>query len=222
MFLLLHSPVVGPATWRWVARSLTALRQPTAVPDLRDAASSGRFDIFIQSAAAAAPSDWPRVVVVGHSGAGPILPSVAEVLGARASTVVFVDAGLPPCTGDATVGGEFLTHLRQLADDGRLPRWSTWWGSGTMRTLVPDANRRASIEEELREVPLSLFESRVVVPERWCESSSAAYLLLSAAYREDADRARALGWPVVERLGGHLDTVIHPDPIAEVLVDVSI
>jgi hypothetical protein len=39
--------------------------------------------------------------------------------------LVFVDAGVPPCEGEATTSAEFLEHLRSLAPDGTLPKWST-------------------------------------------------------------------------------------------------
>jgi hypothetical protein len=35
--------------------------------------------------------------------------------------LVFVDAGLPPCEGTFSVGGDFLGSLRELAGDGLLP-----------------------------------------------------------------------------------------------------
>ncbi len=87
-----------------------------------------------------------------------------------------------------------------------------------METLVPDAARRNEIEAELPELPLAFFESPMHLPGGWCDAPC-AYLLLSDAYRPQADKARALGWPVVEELGNHLDIVNHPEPIARRLVD---
>jgi hypothetical protein len=45
-------------------------------------------------------------------------------------------------------------------------------------------------------------------------SSAGAYLLLSAAYRADADDSRSRGWPVVELPGNHLDLVDRPAEVA--------
>src|ERR687892_377838 len=88
-------------------------------------------------AAPATPPAWPAPILVGHSGAGFVLPFVAERLGARVAGVVFVDAGLPPCEGEAAPGAGVIDQLRALAVDGMLPRWSTWWDEGTMEALVP-------------------------------------------------------------------------------------
>lgn len=216
-FALVHSPLVGPTTWRWVADALVAAGHEVAVPDLRDAAVTGDPNAVIAAAVAAVPSRWTAPVAVGHSGAGSILPSVVERLGRHSPMLVFVDAGLPPCKGSATPGADFLDRLRALTVDGALPRWSTWWGDGAMEMLVPAAERRSELEAEMPQIPLAYFEASFEVPEGWCETSG-SYLLLSEPYRADAKRARALGWPTVERLGGHLDIANDPDSVARAIV----
>jgi hypothetical protein len=217
---LFHSPLVGPATWWWVARSLEAAGHDVVVPDLRDAAVAGDPHGMIAAAAAAIPREWSTPVLVGHSGFGSLLPSVASQLGGRSPRALFVDAGLPPCEGSATASADFLDRLRSLAVDGVLPKWSTWWGEGVMQTLVPAVDRRVELEAEMPEVPLAFFESPIDVPWGWCETRG-SFLLLSEAYRDDAERARALEWPTLERLGGHLDIANDPDPIARLLVELA-
>jgi hypothetical protein len=219
-FVLFHSPLVGPTTWRWVADSLIAAGHDVAVPDLRDAAVAGDPNSMIAVAITAIPREWSTPVLVGHSGFGSLLPSVASRLAAHSPRMLFVDAGLPPCEGSATPSGDFLDRLRSLAVRGVLPKWSTWWGEGVMETLVPTVDRRAALEAEMPEVPLAFFESRIDVPDGWCQTR-ASFLLLSEAYREDAKRARALGWRTVDRLGGHLDIANDPDPIARMIVELA-
>lgn len=197
-FVLVHSPLVGPTTWRWVAEALGSAGHVVVVPDLRAAVSTGQPQSMI-AAVVAAIGTGPTVLV-GHSGAGFALPSVAHGLEPPPS-IVFVDAGIPPCDGQLTAGADFLDQLRSLAVDGVLPRWSTWWGEGVMEVLVPNADRRTAIESEIPEVPLAFFESSIRVPIGWCDTPS-AFLLLSSAYRQDADRAQSLGWSTVERSGG--------------------
>lgn len=217
-FVLVHSPLVGPRTWRWVAEALEAAGHGVGVPDLRAAALTGRPQEFIVAAASAVPAAWSRTVLVGHSGAGFFLPSIGEAV--DAAQLVFVDAGLPPREGPATVGGDFLDRLRSLSVDGVLPRWSTWWGETLMRTVVPDDVRRADVEAEMPEVPLAFYESAVDLPGGW-EEGRGAYVLLSEAYRDDAVRARSLGWSRIERLGGHLDLVNDPDEIARAVIELT-
>lgn len=219
-FLLVHSPLVGPSAWHWVAEVLAAAGHDVAVPDLRAAAVTGQPRALVTAVVAAIPAEWSTPFLVGHSGAGFFLPSVAERLGSRPIQNVFVDAGLPPCEGRATAGGDFLERLRVLAVDGVLPKWSTWWGEGVMEMLVPDAGRRTPLEAEMPEIPLAFYELPVEVPVGWCDTP-ASFLLLSESYRHDADRARGLGWPTIERLGSHLDIVNAADPIARSLIELA-
>ena len=162
-FVLVHSPLVGPTTWRRLADSLQAGGHDVVVPDLRAAAVAGDVEAVISTVVAAIPAEWPAPVVVGHSGAGPMLSSVAQRVGGKRSTVVFVDAGLPPCEAQATPSGDFLEYLRALASDGLLPKWSTWWGEGVMEVLVPDADRRGELDAEMPQVSLAQVRDIAVV-----------------------------------------------------------
>lgn len=218
-FLLVHSPLVGPGTWTPVAAALRTAGHDVTVPDLRPAATTGRPDAVIAAAARAMPTEWAPPVLVAHSGAGALLPSIADELGE--GPLVFVDAGVPPCAGDTTASADFLDRLRELAVDGVLPRWSTWWGSDVMTSLVPDDERRAGIAEEMPSVPLAFYETPIRIPDRWCDTAPGAYLLLSEGYRDDANRAQELGWPTVDRPGGHLDIVNHPEDVATLIVELA-
>jgi hypothetical protein len=216
-FLLVHSPVVGPSTWRWVADALVRAGHEATVPDLVAAAVTGDPATLIQQAVVHCPPA-DDFVVVGHSGAGAILPAIAAGLPSGPRLLVFVDAGLPPCAGTFSVGGDFSGQLGELAIDGVLPIWSQWWSDGVLEALIPLDQRRHEIQAELPRVPLSFYEAVIEAPRDWCTIPS-AYILLSEAYRQDAQRAAAGGWPVVERLGGHLDLVNDGDGIASILLD---
>jgi hypothetical protein len=218
-FVLVHSPVVGPSTWRWVADALRAFGHDAVVPNLVDAAVTGDPRAFADAVVAAAHSD-DELVIVGHSGAGAVLPSIAAELAPNVRATVWVDAGMPPCEGSFSAGGDFLDTLRALANDGMLPVWSQWWGEGVLDALVADDRRRREIEQELPQVPLAFYEASIETPIGWC-ATRCAYVLLSSAYRSDASRAAALGWRVVERLGTHLDIVNDEDAIADVLDQVQ-
>ena len=47
---------------------------------------------------------------------------------------------------------------------------------------------------------MTLFEAALLVPAGWCEWLR-GYLLLSEEMRGDAERARSLGWSILEHLG---------------------
>jgi hypothetical protein len=86
--------------------------------------------------------------------------------------------------------------------------------------LVPAVDRRVELEAEMPEIPSRFFEAPLDVPEGWCQARG-SFLLLSEPYRDDAERARLLRWPIVDRLGGHLDIANDPDRIARIIVELS-
>jgi hypothetical protein len=122
------------------------------------------------------PRSHGPAVIVGHSGAGPLLPLIASTVVPPPWQLVFVDAGLPPIRGDATVvPDQFLGALRALAHDGVLPKWSEWFGPTAMEELISNEERRAAIVAELREVPLSYFAAAVPLPGRWSSATIGAF-----------------------------------------------
>src|SRR5438067_2737601 len=186
-FVLLHSPVVGPSAWRWVAAVLRSDGREAIVPNLVSAAVSGDPIVCAAAAARAVESD-EDTVIVGHSGAGVVLPIVGARVAWKPRQMVFVDAPVPPCVGAFSAGGEFLPILREFATNGALRKWSAWWGEGVMEALVHDDRRRREIEAELPQVPLAFYEMPLEVPTAWCKGA-AGYVLLSEAYRPEANKA---------------------------------
>lgn len=216
--MLVHSPAVGPSTWRWVAAALVDRGHDVVVPDLRAAVVAGDPEGFVAAATRSCRSGSDpgrQVAVVGHSGAGPLLPAIARAAADGPATagvpLVFVDAGLPAEGPDP-----FLDRLRALAgEDGLLPPWSTWFGPDAMALLVPDPTARSAVEGDEPRAPLAFYEARrpaVRLP------SAAGYLLLSEAYRPEADRAAGLGWRVGEVPSTHLGLVTHAQAVAEAVL----
>jgi hypothetical protein len=220
-FVLVHSPLVGPGTWSRVAKELSERDHHTVVPSLVDGATTGSWRVCVDAVAAQAQT-FEAPVLVGHSGAGPLLPLIADGLKIKPAQLVFVDAPLPPSSGEtALVPAEFKERLRALThDDGMLPKWSEWFGPDAMRALIPDDELRAAIVDELPRVPLSYFDAFVAMPDAWTVRR-AAYILLSDIYREDAAEAAARGWPVIQLPGAHLDIVTRPTEIADALVELT-
>jgi hypothetical protein len=164
------------------------------------------------------PSD--SVVLVGHSGAGPLLPAIGNGIGTPVAAYVFVDAALPPISGAYMIEEQFRAHLRSLASDHLLPPWSRWWGEDVMVTLVPDANVLRVIEAELPRMPLEYFEEPIPVPESW-DRIGAAYIRFSEAYAPQAEEARDRGYIVEQLDGEHLHMVVDPAAVADRILDVT-
>jgi hypothetical protein len=208
-FVLVHSPVTGPSTWRWVAAELAASGHQVSVPAVP---AVRRWQEFADSVAMQVEHAG-HTVLVGHSGAGPLLPQIAARI--SAGPLIFVDADVPPDTGDASLmPAEILAGLRAMAVDGMLPPWSEWFGPAVMAELVPDAERRAVIAAELPRLPVSYFEAAVPAPAGWLVAGGGYVLLTGEAYGDQAAAASARGWPVIRLPGGHLDLVTRPEPIA--------
>lgn len=239
-FLLVHSPVVGPATWRLVADELAARAIAAAVPELTPpleaprpwwstaanevvaavAATVGGQRIDVESPP---PGTGSNVVLVGHSGTGSRLPAIGERLAAAGHPVVanlFVDAGLPSSGGSAGKAkpAQFAELLDGLVDDdGLLPPWPQWWSPGTMVDLVPDPAVRAAVAAECPPVPRSLFDEVVPVPSGWPGATPCGYLAFGYGYEDEAAEAERRGWVVARMDGLHLHPVVAPADVADAL-----
>jgi pimeloyl-ACP methyl ester carboxylesterase len=224
-FVLVHSPLVGPTSWSPVARELERRGRVAAVPSLLGVAEAPapRWRHVPAAVRVATRGLQQRVVLVGHSGAGLLLPVIADALDVEVAGLVFVDSRLPPAAGRSPLGApEFMDELRAMASDGLLPTWSRWFGPDAMPELVPDERLRADLEAEMPRLPLSYFEAAVPLPDEWGTRCPCAYLLLSTPYRESAAEARAYRWPVIEIDGvQHLAIATNPIPVTEALLDLE-
>jgi pimeloyl-ACP methyl ester carboxylesterase len=225
-FVLVHSPLAGPTSWLPVAHELERRGRGAVVPSLRGVAEAAEPQWrHVPDAVRIATSDLQqRIILVGHSGAGLLLPVIADALDNEVTALILVDSFLPPRGGRLQLGPPaFMDQLRAMATDGRLPPWSRWFGPDAMRELVPDERLRADLEAEMPRLPLSYFEATVPLPDDWANRRPCAYLLLSAGvYGQSAAEARAHGWSVIEIDGvQHLAIATNPIPVAEALLDLE-
>lgn len=217
--VLVHSPFLGPASLRPLADALAGYGHPAVLLDLRPSVVAppvhqvlvGAFADAIGDASLSGP-----VVLVGHSGAGPLLPAFADALDEGVAGLVFVDAGLPTPgrSWRDTVPRELYLELRDRSRDGQLPRWHLWFPDA-LSTLDPSL--REEVAEEEPEVPLAfLKEARPDV--EW--PGPAGYVRLSSPYDPDLAAAQALGWPAISLDSHHLAPAADPGPVAEAILRV--
>ncbi len=99
VFVLVHSPLVGPLTWSLVAQELRQREIDTVVPALHDTEGSDapywRQHVASVTQAVTSLLEDRALVLVGHSGAGPLLPAIGQSCGYRVGAYIFVDAALP-------------------------------------------------------------------------------------------------------------------------------
>jgi pimeloyl-ACP methyl ester carboxylesterase len=225
VFVLIHSPLVGPTSWLPVADEFARRGREAVVPSLLGvpAAPAPQWHHVPEVVRAATAETAAPVVLAGHSGAGLLLPAVAAALTVEVAALVFVDSFLPPANGSMRLAPPgLMDQLRALASDGVLPPWSSWFGEDAMRKLVPDDRLRATLKEEMPRLPLSYFEASVPLPGGW-RARPCAYLRLSdEPYAESAAQARKQGWAVAEMPGaGHLAMASDPIAVTDALLDLE-
>src|SRR5580658_1444335 len=213
--LLGHSPLVGCASWDLVAADLAGWGYEVGVPDLTGTVAAGPPYCSRQAEVIARSAAGQPAILIGHSGAGPLLAAAGALIG-QVRGYVFADAGLP-IPGQSwleTVPPDLAAQVRDMADaQGWLPPWPQWWGDEAMAELIPDPEARRRFAAGCPRLPLAMFEE-VHPPAPGWPDAPAAYLLLSEAYQDQATEARKLGWPVAEQMTHHLALLTEPGRIA--------
>jgi len=222
---LIHSPNLGPGSWRPVADDLARAGHQVVVPSLAGFADGGPPYVprLVRLAAGQVPaSPAGEVILVTHSGAGVFVPHLVRAVAAREATAVFADAALPRQPGTSTVvEGEFLPFLRQRASGGVVPPWPQWWPGEDLSPLFPDEATRQAVTSEAGALPLRFFEEVLpALPEGW-PPCRAAYLVFSEPYRQEAGQAARAGWPVRELPGGHLHMLVSPGEVAAAITSLA-
>lgn len=167
-------------------------------------------------------SDHDPVVLVGHSGAGVLLPAASVAIGQPVAACLLVDAGLPTpgrsrldaMADEGPGGAAFARELaRRLDGGGRYPEWT----DADFTTLIPDAERRRHLLADLRPrgrdywtEPLPVVPARSAIP--------FGYLHFSESYATAAAGARALGWPVRHLPAGHFHHLVDEVAVADALL----
>jgi len=220
--VLVHSPLVGALAWQGVRAELARRGTAAAAPSLAAPMSArpGPYLPAITAAVSAAVPDGARsVVLVGHSGAGPLLPGIAQGLDVPVSALVYVDALLPE-PGKAwfdRASASAVTRLRQLQEGDTLPPWDTWFSPEEIAEELPDPALRARFSQDLRPLPVAFFEEVTHAP---VPAVPAGYLLFSDGYASSAGQAAGRGWPVVRLPGPHLAMLTDPEGVAAALLAV--
>jgi hypothetical protein len=219
---LVHSPLAGPLTWRLVAEELARRGITAVVPRLANTANrdSGYWQAHVATVAETlAPVPLKgRLILAGHSGAGPLLPAIRQALGRDVAGYLFVDAAIPEngkSRLDLFESVEAARAFLQAAVDGVLPVWS----EDDLRSAIPDDSLRRAFVAELRPVPLAVYEEPLPVFAGWPDAPC-GYVRFGSnpAYRAAHQRARDEGWPEIRLEGGHFHMLAEPVAVADALV----
>jgi hypothetical protein len=169
----------------------------------------------------ALPAGRP-LVLVGHSGAGPLLPAIRQAAERDVALYLFVDAGIPV---DGASRLELLraelpemgaTLEQHLQAGGRYPEWR----DEDLIEVIPEENARRHLLEEMQPRDLPFWTEPLPVFAGWPDAAC-GYLRLSEGYAVPSARARAEGWLHLEVDAGHFHMVVDPGVVAEMMLDLA-
>ena len=224
-FALLHSPLVGPFTWEPVQKVLVEQSFQAMVPAVWDDPNSNLP--FWQQHADSVAKDLAqipahqKIILVAHSGAGPLLPAICQQLNHHVFSYVFVDAGIPR-NGLSRLDlmkledAEWAEQFHQLLLQGEVfPTWT----ENDLKEIIPDSESRQKLVDEIRPRSLSFFTEQIPIWTGWPDAPC-IYIKFSAAYEWDATQAKQSGWPVYAIDAGHFHMLVDPVAVADLLVTV--
>lgn len=223
-FMLINSPLLGRLTWSLVAGQLSEQGYQVFEHELIDDAQSAlpfwkqeveNFDLVLKATDS-------ETLMVGHSGAGALLPMLGQKL--KINGYIFVDAVLlfEPASRlemlaaeNAEMAQAFEGHLRA---GGHFPNW----GDEQLQALIPDADLRQRLLTDVRPRTLPFFTERIEPPNDWDKSPlPCGYIRLSDSYTYYASQAEARGWPVLRRDSHHFAMLTEPSEIATMLIEIG-
>lgn len=222
IFVLIHSPLVGPLTWEPVAHEIQSRGGKTFVPHLADSPNSSlpywqQHAQSVQQAIHTLAKN-PPLILVAHSGAGPLLPAIRQGLSNPISGYVFVDAGIPR-DGHSRLDlmrledAEWAAGFEQgLLQGGQFPTWT----ANDLYAVIPNEALRHQVIAEIQPRSLPFFTEAITVFEGWPDAPC-AYIKFSAPYQQDFAWARAADWPVQEISVGHFHMLVNPAQVTDLI-----
>ena len=242
-FILVHGPLIGPFTWVPVAAELRKLGATAVIPALNSPSRrAGAYwehhcDLFALELANVS-MDTSEAVLVGHEGAGPLLPKLGEGLETGPAAYVLVDADLPKDGAslfDMFAEETHIEEFRRAAEEPSLPRGRLAsqpervataetvreWPLDLLRDAVartPDnrADVNSTVFAGKRPTPIAVLEEPLPVPSTWPDAP-VGYLHLSKTYDTVASAAAEQGWPVRELNSSHVQMLLEPESFAREL-----
>ena len=224
VFVLIHSPLVGPSTWTQVAEEMQARGLAVLVPKLQD--SSLSTDLFWRQHAESVARDINEIpqdtglILIAHSGAGPLLPAIGGSVLHPVRAYVFVDAGIPRDGASRldlmrSEDPEWAAQFQKQLERGeRFPTWSF----EDLRDVIPDLASSKQTVAELRPRRLDFFIEPIPVFEGWPDAPC-VYIQFSVPYKKAAQQARKKGWIVEEIEAGHFHMLVDPSTVTAMIVE---
>lgn len=223
VYVLIHSPLVGGLTWALVADQMRQKGLGVVVPLLLDSPDAPepfwKQHAKSVSQALAHISKDAAVILVAHSGAGPLLPAIRKLLMNPVNAYVFVDAGIPRDGASRldlmkSEDPEWAEQFQQELERGEhFPNWSF----DNLRGVIPDESLRKQMIAEIRPRGLAFFTEPIPVFGGWPDAPC-MYIRFSAPYKSPAAQARQAGWPTYELQAGHFHMLVDPGTVTNMIL----
>jgi hypothetical protein len=160
------------------------------------------------------------VTLVGHSGAGPLLPAIRQSLANPVHAYVFVDASVPQDGASRldlmeAEDPDWAEQFQQELENGsRYPTWNF----DDLSEVIPDETLRRKMLAEMRPRALPFFTEPIPVFSGWPDAPC-VYIRFSAPYQSVAARAKEYGWPVYELESGHFHMLVDEAAVTDLIVE---
>ena len=224
LYVLVHSPLVGPLTWSLVAEQLRQRSLEVIVPALSDSPDSKepfwkQHAVSVSQSLAKLPKD-KSLILVAHSGAGPLLPVIRQSLANPVHAYVFVDAGIARDRATRlelmkSEDPEWAAQFQEYLEGGGLfPDWSF----DDLQEVIPDELSRRQMVAEIRPRGLTFFTEPIPVFEGWPDAPC-VYVKFSSPYEYSASQAQEAGWPTYELEAGHFHMLVDPIAVTDLIID---
>jgi hypothetical protein len=223
--VLVHSPLVGPFTWSLVAGELRTRGVSVAVPTLPEDQLAPFWRRHAEAVAAQVADASGPLVLVGHSGACPLLPVIGTAIDGTVTAYVLVDGDLPlvPGSGDSRLdllraaSPALAEELEALLEaGGSFPTW----GDEDLLEEIPDQRLRARVVAEVRPQPRQFWTEALPAIPGWPDAPC-GYLELSPHYAAAGARAREQGWRYRHVRGGHFEMLVRPGDLAGAILELG-
>lgn len=223
-YVLIHSPLVGGLAWTLVADQMRQRDLNVVVPLLKDSPDSNepfwkQHAESVSQALAEIPKDT-SLILVAHSGAGPLLPAVRQFTTNPIKAYVFVDAGIPRNGASRldlmkSEDPEWAEQFQdQLERGDRFPNWS----SDDLREIIPDEILREKMVSEIQPRALDFFTEPIPVFDGWPDAPC-VYIQFSSPYEKSADQARQSGWQTYKLEAGHFHMLVDAPIVTNLIVE---
>jgi hypothetical protein len=223
VYVLIHSPLVGPLTWRLVADQMRQKRLNVSVPTLVDSPDTKepfwkQHAESVSQTLAQIPKDT-FITLVAHSGAGPLLPVIRQLLVNPVNAYVFVDTGIPQDGASRldlmkSEDPEWAEQFQEeLESGGYFPNWSF----DDLQEVIPDEALRMQMVAEIRPRGLAFFTEPIPVFDGWPDAPC-IYIQFSAPYKHPATQALQAGWDTYEMEAGHFHMLVDPQAVTNLIV----